>query len=695
MLQRTNHIIKGCGSWIPHLPASSIYRIFVRTMPMLRFLLLILLVLPFVSTTHSQGISVTSFTPLPNDMTARSLNPVRDANGELTALIKVVTTETGFDFTAGSLGIVKVDPQPGEIWVYVPDRSRSMTIRHPQLGVLRNYAYPLAISAGNVYEMQLSHGRVEVLVKPKELVTEWFVISTNPPGADVYIDQQPVGKTPFSAEYPEGKYEWRVERNLYQAEAGVAELKSGTRVSLDLDLKPNFGRVQVESLPENGAKVLLNGIDIGKETPCTLDELPVGSYTLTLSHDWYETKNESFELKAGDDMQLKSELQATFGELVLKEATGISYFVNDKARQDSVVRLAPGVYSVEARKPSHKPARVQVVIERGKQQRPELLPQPMYGNIRIQSQPFGARIFVNGKEAGESPFTLREVLVGEHTVRLSKEGYESIEQKVEVKEDETADVNLKLEALSGDASKAEVENKIEAAADSSTQNKASEMVNPNIDGALLEEIVRSHYKACGGLAGFENIRTYEEDANIIMKEAGIEMNYRKVSKMPDKLKITTSFGGFSTEQILNGKEGVMVSGGAQTPMEPSSVEALKQSIRFTVMMDWIEDPSQVLFVGRRELDGKSHLAIEVENGDSGSITYYFNPENHLLAATEVNLSIEGAQSRTVTWIRAYTQVEGLKFPRKIEMQTGNERMTFEYSSIRINHEVPDSEFVIR
>lgn len=338
---------------------------------------------------HGQtDLSVERFTLLPNDMEARSLSPIRDANGDLTALIKVVTNEQGFDFDGGSLGIVKVLPQPGEIWVYVPDRARSITIRHGKFGVLRNYAYPVPVKSGNVYEMKLSHGTVEVVVKPREIVTEWFVVASNPAGADVYLDDQAVGKTPFSAELPEGRYTWRIERNLYQTEAGVAELSAGQRVALDIDLKPNFGRVELTSVPDAGAQVLLNGIDVGKQTPCVLDELPVGNYTLTLSHQWFETTTQKIEIAAGDVNDVEVSMQPIFGELVLTPASGVRYFVNDKEEASELVRLAPGVYTVEARKSSHARARAQVVIERGKRQTPELVPQLFYGKLRVQSQPF-------------------------------------------------------------------------------------------------------------------------------------------------------------------------------------------------------------------------------------------------------------------------------------------------------------------
>lgn len=742
------------------------------------------------------GLSVASFSLLPNDMTARTTAPERDANGDLTALIKVVTTEQGFDFDGGSLGIVKVLPQPGEIWVYVPDRARSITARHGKLGVLRNYAYPEPVRAGSVYEMKLSHGTVEVVIKPREIVTEWLIINSTPAGADVYLNEQAVGKTPYSAELPEGRYTWRVERNLYQTEAGVAELKSGDRVALELALKPNFGRLAVESLPESGAKVLLNGIDIGKQTPCSFDELPVGTYTLTLSHEWYETKTEAVEVKAGDKLEVRSELQPNFGELRLVEQVAVRYMVNNREVNESLLRLAPGVYSVEARKENHKPARVQVVIERGQRKTPELEPQAMLGRLRVQSQPFGATISLDGKEEGETPYTFREVLVGQHEVVISKDGYATEIHVVEVSEGETTDLTVELEPVNSETALGSAPDGMPALGpclslqgderEQCTQREISRHVSENttypklaqmtgiqgtvyvsfeinkvgaisnarvvkpvddlleaealrvinslpkfepgrkdgkaisveytipvtfkLDGGkasahanavkrsvnigLLESIVTGHYEACGGVRGLEQITSYQEQAIITMDVEGMVLDYAKVLKMPDKARLTTSMTGFEMVQVLNGGEAASITNGVSERLEYTQTAGLREMINFTVMMDWLVDPSPIVFVGTRDFQGKTYQVIEVNNPETGTVNYYFSPKTKLLAATEVKPNSDGVEASVVTLILEYTQVDGLKFPRTFEIHTGTNTMNVEVSSIKLNQPVSDAEFRI-
>ena len=107
----------------------------------------------------AQTISVASFKLLETDLTANTVGSMeQDQNGEVAALIKVVTTQTGFTFDGGALGIVKTKQTPGEIWVYLPHGAKKITIKHPQYGILRDYYYPISIEAARTYEMIVKLG---------------------------------------------------------------------------------------------------------------------------------------------------------------------------------------------------------------------------------------------------------------------------------------------------------------------------------------------------------------------------------------------------------------------------------------------------------------------------------------------------------------------------------------------------------
>ena len=114
----------------------------------------------------SQTLSVASFKPLTNDLTANIAgSQEKDQNGDIAALIKVVTSQTGFSFEGGMAGIVKTRQEVGEIWVYVPHGIKKFTIKHPQLGMVRDYYFPCAIEAARTYELVLTSGEIQTTIK--------------------------------------------------------------------------------------------------------------------------------------------------------------------------------------------------------------------------------------------------------------------------------------------------------------------------------------------------------------------------------------------------------------------------------------------------------------------------------------------------------------------------------------------------
>ena len=123
--------------------------------------LAMILWLAIPSVAQAQEFSVASFRLLPNDVSA-FINNVRDLNDEACALIKVVAPS---DFAFSSpLGIVKRKDEVGEIWLYLPKGSKTLTLKHPEWGVLRDYRLGEPLESRMSYEMKLN--------LPKPAITE-------------------------------------------------------------------------------------------------------------------------------------------------------------------------------------------------------------------------------------------------------------------------------------------------------------------------------------------------------------------------------------------------------------------------------------------------------------------------------------------------------------------------------------------
>lgn len=126
---------------------------------------------------------VSGFRTLPNDVTA-FITPVYDLNGEACALVKVVAS-ADFAFST-PLGVVKRENKTGEIWLYLPEGSKLLTIKHPQWGVMRDYRFSKPLESHVTYEMNIAAPKMQPAVKPDTVVltktvTDTVVISRKKP----------------------------------------------------------------------------------------------------------------------------------------------------------------------------------------------------------------------------------------------------------------------------------------------------------------------------------------------------------------------------------------------------------------------------------------------------------------------------------------------------------------------------------
>ena len=330
----------------------------------------------------AQNISVSSFKSLDTDLTANTAGTMeKDQNGEAAALIKVVTTQTGFTFDGGALGIVKTKQTPGEVWVYIPRGSKKITIKHPQLGVLRDYFFPIAIESARTYEMVLIAGEVQTVVKQAR-TSQYVVFQLMPPDAVVELDGELL-KTEggvASKMMKFGTYNYRVQAPNYLLEAGSVTVDDpNNKKVVNISLKPNFAKVTINV--DNNAEIWVNGEKKGE-----------GSWSGNLGAGTYE-------------LEAKKEGH---------RSTTIT--------QDFIVTAEPQIVKLQT-------------------------PTPIYGEADINSSPGMADIFIDGKKVGQTPLLLSDLLVGLHTISIIKEGYESENKTITIKEGEPQSYSFQLNEI--------------------------------------------------------------------------------------------------------------------------------------------------------------------------------------------------------------------------------------------------------
>lgn len=274
--------------------------------------LLLVISLFFVATaTKAQNkIQVTSFNRMETDVTARITAPQRDQNGEVCALIRIVTTEKDLMFEPDALGIVSRENKPGEIWLYIPRGARRISIMHDKFGVLRNYFYPDIIEKATVYEMEIQIGD-GTQQTPANTNTQLIVMRPDPATANIYIDDEkvPTENGLFTATMKKGTHTYRVESPMYAPEAGVIDLGSEQKI-MSVTLKPRFGYLEIFSLPEQDAKVYINN-ELAGQTPYKSDRMPLQEYRIRIEKDFFFPMDSTVTIFAGKTSSLTFKMKST------------------------------------------------------------------------------------------------------------------------------------------------------------------------------------------------------------------------------------------------------------------------------------------------------------------------------------------------------------------------------------------------
>ena len=411
---------------------------------MRRFVLTTLLI-SLVSISLAQSISVKSFKALPMDMTASSQEGKRiDQNGDAAALIKVVTKEKGFVFEGGSLGIVDTQQRIGEIWVWVPKNARKMSILHEDLGVLRDYRYPIDIESGRTYEMVLISGSVETVVKPS-VTQQFLVFKVKPADALLTVDEIPWPVTDGVSQkmVDFGQHTYRIEAEDYHTEAGVITVDDAEHTVIkEVELKPSCGYLKIEGDLSVLSKSLIYVDNVnGASTLQEYMKLKSGKHRVRIVHSMFKPYDRVIEIGDLDTCTLKIDLNANYATLTLEVDADAAIYVNNVRMgvRSWTGEVEAGACLFETRLPNHKPGTLRKTISEDMSGETITLPAPtpINGTLVVSSTPSIAKLFIDDKEMGETPLRINNILVGTHVLKLEKPDYATFVKTITVEEGKT------------------------------------------------------------------------------------------------------------------------------------------------------------------------------------------------------------------------------------------------------------------
>ena len=128
-------------------------------------------------------------------------------------------------------------------------------------------------------------------------------VSSNPSGADVFINGEPQGQTPITIKTRAGTVKVLVTKGEDKLPCRqTVQVRAGETASINCSFGELFGKIDVNSTPPR-ADVYFNGKNLGK-TPLTIQKIKRDrEHTLRLVLDGYKPWERSFDL---DDRESKA-----------------------------------------------------------------------------------------------------------------------------------------------------------------------------------------------------------------------------------------------------------------------------------------------------------------------------------------------------------------------------------------------------
>lgn len=234
--------------------------------------------------------------------------------------------------------------------------------------------------------------------------------------------------------------------------------------------------LNISSSPEN-AVVYINNDSVGR-TPLKQYSLAAGKYSISLSADEYEDSDTTINLASGDNLNLFFGLQpieipetpeAKASEPIKQEVKKSAIYASLTIRSNpssaeiwlngrrygktprTLRNLNPGNYQLKLSKYGHEEYTelMRLSANNNKSVRATLI--PYSGGLVVQSDPPSAQVKLNGKilSGQYTPLELDNIPVGNQKLEISKTGYASHYETVEIMRNKTTTVKTKLKAMIG------------------------------------------------------------------------------------------------------------------------------------------------------------------------------------------------------------------------------------------------------
>ncbi len=341
-------------------------------------------------------------------------------------------------------GFIDISSEPDKAEIYVNDLKLGVTPAHFELTAGEHdltIRKPLYHTYSGTFILEEGESKTleKIILVPK---FGYYEVTSHPYEAEIFLDNKPIGKSPISRRKIEsGTHILKAEYELYHTEIREITIKDGDDEKYELELKPAFGGLVVNSQPVNEAKVFIDDNEKGV-TPYTDDKIPSGQYSVRIEKELWVGDEQVVTVNDEQTTEATLFLTKNFANLKVIANNSRIYLNNEFVGSKSFSRnLIQGKYTIKAIRNKHHDEEQEIFITPGNDLEIELSPQPMLASLTVKSNPYeskGAAVYLNNEKQKEPTSAVFELLIGKYDIYLEYPGkyLQTKTKSIELKENE-------------------------------------------------------------------------------------------------------------------------------------------------------------------------------------------------------------------------------------------------------------------
>lgn len=428
-----------------------------------RVLLSMVMLFAVLSVSAQNQISVKS-EEYDDQETTAMVNPHKDRNNKDCALVIFHNVEPeGYLFDGKGVYVkaqnhVSRDNGEKTIFLYIADGAKNITIKHTDPGIAPfTYQFengPLRgrstyhVYLGQVFKASAVGSQyLEFRVSPSNAILEVEEDRVSSPGVYTPWPLDASGKASKLKRY--GSYRYRVSAPDYHTSGGEAMVNNPNEPQVEtITLKPNFGYVTIAATDDlEGATIFIDGRQAGTSS-LSRYRLASGSHVIKISKPLFKLYEQNVTITDGQEERIAPVLESNAARINISTTNKdadiyLRLGSNDRrlGKGSWSGPLEPGDYLVVCKQVGHKESMKQITVRKNGATNFQIpAPQAMYGSINITSSPSGAHIMLDGQDMGVTPKVINNVIATQHSITLTKPGYNDYRTSVTVNDGAMAEV---------------------------------------------------------------------------------------------------------------------------------------------------------------------------------------------------------------------------------------------------------------